>query len=437
MAKNPPEVWAFSVNLMKKQSALNDPKKQTRLRAKRATESSDSKHAKESSDSKHAKVQRIDQSRIALPIEPTGGLDARFCEVMDAAPFMIWVAGKDKGCVWFNRPWLTFTGRRMAQEVGTGWSEGVHRDDFDRCIEICSSHFDGRKDFRIQYRLRRHDGAYRWIDDTGIARFARNGTFLGYIGSCVDINDHRETQTELRRRLLEIAELNRQADSAMLAASIAHEINQPLTAIVSNSSAALRWLAREPPDVESVKATLNNIILAGKRAAEISHSIRAISNKERHTPPTPVSLNELIREVLALVEAELQSHHITVQTTLNDALPQMLGDRVQLQQVILNLIDNAIEAMKVVSDDARMLQLRTELEDGGNVRITVQDSGPGIDGEDTERIFDRFFTKKSQGMGMGLSICRFIVEAHGGRIWVEAGFQRGSVFLISLPTGSD
>jgi signal transduction histidine kinase len=236
--------------------------------------------------------------------------------------------------------------------------------------------------------------------------------------------------------LLEIAELNRQADSAMLAASIAHEINQPLTAIVSNSSAALRWLARETPDVESAKATLNNIILAAKRAAEISHSIRAISNKERHTPPTPVSLNELIREVLALVEAELQSHHIAVQTTLNDALPQMLGDRVQLQQVILNLTNNAIEAMKVVSDDSRILQLKTELEDGRNVRITVQDSGPGIDGEDTERIFDRFFTKKSQGMGMGLTICRSIVESHGGRIWVEAGFQRGSVFLISLPVGS-
>jgi PAS domain S-box-containing protein len=315
---------------------------------------------------------------------------------MDAAPVMIWVSGKDKGCIWFNRPWLTFTGRSMAQEVGSGWSDGVHRDDFDGCIKLYSDHFDARKDFRMQYRLRQHDGEYRWVDDTGIPRYAHDGTFLGYIGSCVDVHEHRKTQTELRRRLLEIAELNRQADSAMLAASIAHEINQPLTAIVSNSSAALRWLARETPDVESAKATLNNIILAGKRAAEISHGIRAITNKERHTAPMPVSLNELIREVLALVEVELQSHHIAVQTTLNDALPHMLGDRVQLQQVILNLINNAIEAMKVVSDDSRILQLKTELEDGGNVRITVQDSGPGIDAEDTERIFDRFFTKKSQ-----------------------------------------
>lgn len=131
-----------------------------------------------------------------LPNEPTGGLDARFCEAMDAAPVMIWLAGKDKGCLWFNRPWLTFTGRRMAQEVGDGWSEGVHHDDFDRCTKVYFSHFDARKDFRMQYRLRRHDGAYRWIDDTGIPRFARDGTFLGYIGSCIDIHEHREIESE-------------------------------------------------------------------------------------------------------------------------------------------------------------------------------------------------------------------------------------------------
>jgi PAS domain S-box-containing protein len=370
-------------------------------------------------------------SHSSLPTP--GGLDLRFCEVMDAAPVMIWVSGKDKDCVWFNKPWLTFTGRRLDQEVGNGWSEGVHSDDFERCIKLYSSHFDARKDFRMQYRLRQHDGEYRWIDDTGIPRYAHDGTFLGYIGSCVDVHDNRKTQTELRRLSLEIAELNRQADAAILAASIAHEIKQPLTAIVSNSSAALRWLDGETPNVERAKATLSNIIHASQRAAEISHSIRAISNKERHTRRAPLNLNELIQEVLTLVETELQSRHIAVQITLNDALPQVVGDRVQLQQVILNLIDNAIEAMNAVSDDSRVLHLTTEAEDGENVRITLQDSGPGIDADNTERIFDRFFSTKSQGMGMGLSICRSIVESHGGRLWVEAGFQRGSVFLISLP----
>jgi PAS domain S-box-containing protein len=148
----------------------------------------------------------IQHNSADLPIEPPGGLDERFCEVMDAAPVMIWVSGKDKGCVWFNRPWLAFTGRSMAQEAGSGWADGVHRDDFERCLQIYVSHFEARKEFRFQYRLRRWDGAYRWIDDAGIPRYARDGTFMGYIGSCTDITHLRETEDaqqegELRLRL--------------------------------------------------------------------------------------------------------------------------------------------------------------------------------------------------------------------------------------------
>jgi PAS domain S-box-containing protein len=377
--------------------------------------------------------QKIAQSGIGPPTEATGGLDARFCEVMDAAPVMIWVSGQDKGCVWFNKPWLTYTGRRLAEEIGNGWSEGVHSHDFDRCIKVYLNHFDARKDFRMQYRLRRYDGAYRWVDDTGIPRFARDGTFLGYIGSCIDVHEHRETQSELRRRLLEIGELNRQADTAMLAASIAHEINQPLAATIFNGTAGLRWLAGETPNVERAKGTLNNIIQAGQRAIEIINSIRAISKREHRN--APVSLNELIREVLTLLEAELQSHHIAVQTTLDETIPAVLGDRVQLQQVILNLIKNAIEAMRLVADNSRVLHLKTELESGQNVVVTVQDSGAGIDPKIIERIFDRAFTTKTQGMGMGLAICRSIIEAHNGRLWADPRVHQGSAFRISLPTG--
>ena len=351
---------------------------------------------------------------------------------MDAAPVMIWVSGKDKRCVWFNKPWLTFTGRRLAQEVGDGWSEGVHPDDFDRCIKIYSSHFDARRDFRMQYRLRRYDGAYRWIDDTGIPRFARDGTFLGYIGSCIDIHEYREIQSELRRRLLEIAELNRQADAAILAASIAHEISQPLAGIVYNSAAGLRWLARETPNVERATATLNNINHAGQRAVEIVDSIRAISKKEQRIHAS-LSLNELIQEVLVLAEAELQTHHIAVRTTLNEKIPEVMADRIQLQQVILNLIKNAVEAMSSIADSSRVLHLKSELDGSQNVVVTVQDSGTGIDPENIERIFDRRFTTKTQGMGMGLAICRSIIEAHNGRLWAEAGIPQGSLFRISLP----
>jgi PAS domain S-box-containing protein len=373
-------------------------------------------------------------SPLEVPTDPIGGLDARFCEVMDAAPVMIWVAGTDKGCVWFNRPWLTFTGRHLTQEVGTGWSEGVHHDDFDRCLKVYSSHFDARRDFRMQYRLRRYDGTYRWIDDTGIPRYASDATFLGYIGSCIDVHDHREVQSELRRRLLEIAELNRQADAALLAASIAHEINQPLAAVVFNGTAGLRWLTTQPPNVERARTTLNNIIRAGQRAVEIIDSIRAISKKEDRIR-VPLDLNELIREVLALVEHDLQSHHIAVRTTLIETIPEVLVDRIQLRQVMLNLIKNAIEAMISVVDNSRVLHLKTELDGSRNIVVTVQDSGMGIDPENIERIFNRFFTTKTQGMGMGLTICRSIIEAHNGRLWAEAGLHQGSLFRISLPMG--
>jgi PAS domain S-box-containing protein len=373
---------------------------------------------------------KADQNPLEIAAE--GGLDARFCEVMDGAPVMIWVSGKDKGCVWFNKPWLTFTGRRLVQEVREGWSEGVHRDDLERCIKAYSNHFDARKDFRIQYRLRRHDGAYRWIDDTGIPRFARDGIFLGYIGSCIDIQEHREIQSELRRRLLDIAELNRQAEAAILSASVAHEIRQPLMAIVANASAGLRWLGRETPDVEKGKACLNNVAQAGQRAGAIIDSILATNKKENRTR-APLNLNELIQEALALLETEVQSYQIAVRTTLNKTIPEVPADRVQLQQVMVNLIENAIEAMSHVADDSRVLHLKTELDGARNILITVEDSGPGIDPNIIERIFGRFFTTKTEGMGMGLAICRSIIEAHNGRLWAEAGDDQGSIFRISLP----
>jgi PAS domain S-box-containing protein len=384
--------------------------------------------------SQSTQQRKPDQSSIPPWTERAGELDARFREVMDAAPVMIWVSGEDKGCVWFNKPWLTFTGRRLAEEVGDGWSEGVHPDDFERCVQTYSSHFDARKDFRTQYRLRRNDGKYRWIDDTGIPRFSRDGAFLGYIGSCIDVHEHREVQSELRRRLLEIAELNRRADAAILSASIVHEIKQPLAAIVSSGNAGLRWLAQDPPNIERVKSATNNVVLAGQRAAEIVDSIRAI-NKNEQRIHAPVNMNELIQEVLVLAEAELQSQHITVRTTVNEAIPEVPADRVQLQQVMLNLIKNAIEAMSSVADSSRVLHLKTEFDGSENILITIQDSGMGIGAENMDRIFDRFFTTKAQGMGMGLAICRSIIEAHNGRLWAEAAIGQGSLFKISLPIG--
>lgn len=167
-------------------------------------------------------------------------------------------------------------------------------------------------------------------------------------------------------------------------------------------------------------------------AIEIIDSVRAISKKE-HSTRGLANLNELIREVLVLIEPDLQSHHIAVRTTYDEMIPEVQADRVQLRQVILNLITNAIEAMSSVIDRPHVLHLKTEVDGSQNIVITVQDSGTGIDPENVERIFDQFFTTKTQGMGMGLAICRSIIEAHNGRLWAEAGLDRGSLFRISLP----
>jgi PAS domain S-box-containing protein len=377
---------------------------------------------------------KISQWTVNPPAEPPGGLDARFCEVMNAAPIMIWVSGQDKGCLWFNQPWLTFTGRSMAQEIGNGWAEGVHQDDFDRCLKVYTSHFEARSEFRLHYRLRRHDGEYRWIDDTGAPRYAHDGTFLGYIGSCVDVHEHRKTQTELRRRLHEIAELNHQAEVAALTASIAHEIKQPLAAIISNGDAGLMRLAKDAPGPDELREILSSIVNEGDRLSKIIDSIRAVFKRGPQIME-PLDVNGVIRDVLLLLDADLHSHNIVLQTRLSDALPHVLADPIQLQQVILNIIKNAIEAMAAVKDGSRELCLETELAGPGNILITVQDAGPGIDAKNMEHIFDRFFTTKSKGMGMGLSICRSIVEGLGGRLWVESQPQ-GSAFRISLPTAA-
>jgi PAS domain S-box-containing protein len=368
-----------------------------------------------------------------LPTEPAGGLDARFCEVMDAAPVMIWVSGQDKRCVWFNRQWLNFTGRSMEQELGHGWTEGVHREDLDRCMETYIGHFDARKDFRIQYRLRRSDGAYRWIDDTGIPRYARAGNFLGYIGSCVDIHQQRDTQDELQRLLQEIAHLNRSATACALLASIAHEINQPLTAIATNGNAALRWLSKDIPNLGEVRAALERIVGSVHRANNVVNTIRAMFKKGTQNKAL-LDLNKLIREVLGLLHADLQKRQISVQTDQLMEIPEVAGDRVQLQQVILNLVMNAMEAMDAVADRPRVLKITSGTHNSSGVLITVEDSGTGIDPKKLENIFEPFYTTKSYGMGMGLLICRSIIEAHGGRLSASQGKPHGLALQIALPT---
>ncbi len=215
-------------------------------------------------------------------------------------------------------------------------------------------------------------------------------------------------------------------------ASIAHEIRQPLASIVTNAHAAVRWLERTPPDLDEARAALTKVAAVGNRANETIEGVRAIFRRESQ-PRTALDPNKLVLSVLAILSDELKSQRITVQTELIEGPPALLGDRVQLQQVVLNLIMNAIEAMSSVVGRDRILKIKSERHELGGVLITMKDSGSGIDPKDTERIFTAFFTTKARGMGIGLSICRSIVEAHGGRLWASAASPHGSIFYLVLP----
>ena len=218
-----------------------------------------------------------------------------------------------------------------------------------------------------------------------------------------------------------------------MTASIAHEVNQPLAAIVANANAALRWMARTPPDVAEARESLEQIVREGQRAAEVIQSVRSMF-KSKELVRASVDLNQLIHEVLALVQGTLEKHGVVVHTELDEALIPVTGNRVQLQQVLFNLVTNAIEAMELVAD--RRVLVKSELESGGGVRVTVEDSGTGIDPQVIDQVFTSFFTTKTDGMGMGLSICQAIIESHGGCLWASPGSTRGAVFRFTLPTGT-
>jgi C4-dicarboxylate-specific signal transduction histidine kinase len=215
-----------------------------------------------------------------------------------------------------------------------------------------------------------------------------------------------------------------------MTASIAHEVNQPLAAIVANAGAGLRWLARTPPDLGEARETFEQIVRDGRHAAEVIQGLRSMFKSEE-LAHVSIDLNQLIHEVLALVEGVLQSHRVVVRTELDGMLGPVTGNRVQLQQVLFNLVTNAIEAMQSTAD--RTMLIKSELESAGEVRVTVEDSGSGIDPKDIDKIFSTFFTTKLEGMGMGLSICRSIIESHGGRLWASPGPSRGAVFQFTLP----
>lgn len=520
--------------------------------------------------------------------------EQRFRVMADSAPVMIWLSGTDKGCTYFNRGWLAFTGRPLARELGDGWLQGVHEQDRAVVHGDYSEAFDRKDTFRLEYRLRRHDGQFRWILDIGVPRRDATGRFQGYVGSCIDITDHKQveqvlarardelearvqertanllatnaqlehevaerkrveqelvTQRETLRAVLDNAPIGiwmldrdgrlrfvnqtlcqwagqqeaihldptrcaervgrdiaavlsapaidvpepgatfhskhrvrftdgdahdlevtralvsasdgeslgvlglardvtardraeeqaRQHQAALahvarlstmgeMASSIAHELNQPLAAIANYAAGCVRRLERGVGAPEDLLPAMQQVAVQANRAGAIIRRVRDFVRKEEPRRAW-VDVNQVIREVVQMVSTEAHQRGATIRIELADALPPVLADAIQLEQVVLNLLRNGLEAMHGTTRAITVRTMQTE----GRVQVDVQDTGPGLNSEAIERLFEPFFTTKPGGMGMGLSISRSIVEAYEGRLWSEPLAGGGALFRFYLP----
>ena len=285
------------------------------------------------------------------------------------------------------------------------------------------------------YSVINNSGSQVYVRTSGKPFFDVKGHFLGYRGTGTDITAlKRAEQAEqaLRQAQTELAHVTRVTMLGELTASIAHEVNQPLAGVVANAEASLRWLNREQPDLAAARRSLEWVINDGCRASDVIRRVRALAKKS-DVETVRLDLNQVVNEAITLVERELTKHGVLLKTELTPALPEILGDRVQLQQVIINLLINGIEAMEPITDRPRELFVRSARDDKGHLTLSVTDSGIGISAETANRLFNAFFTTKSSGLGMGLSVCRSIVEAHGGRISASSNEGPGATFQLVLP----
>ena len=358
--------------------------------------------------------------------------ERRFRSVADSAPMLLWMTDADKRAVFVNSGWLKFTGRTVEQELGEGWLESVHPHDREHLLETWYGAFDARKPVEVEYRLRRSDGEYRWVLDRGTARFAEDGAFLGYVGSVLDVTDRKGTEDHNRA----LAHVQRLAIMGELTAAVAHELRQPSAAIMSNAEAALVLLESGEAPSDVLREIVTDIKHANIRANGVLGQIQGFLRK-RETEMETIDLNTIVSDVLPLVAGDVRKRRMKIRAELGEGLPLVLGNRTQLQQVMMNLIVNGMDAMSNSPDGKRHLVIQTSKANGhGRVEVSVSDSGSGITSSNMPRLFESFFTTREEGMGLGLSIARSIVESHGGRIWARNNPEGGATFHFTVQTAS-
>src|SRR6266568_9643515 len=317
--------------------------------------------------------------------------------------------------------------------------ESVHSDDRIGLRRAFESAIRDKRDFEQEFRIVRSDSSIRHLHGVGHAVLNKANELVEFIGTMMDITERKRAEAALQEARAELERVSRVTTMGELAASIAHEVNQPLAAVVTSANAGLNWLAANPPNLSKIRETLERILRDGTRGGEVLARIRALLKR---TPPakTLVRVNQIVRDVLALTAGELRQHSIELSSELAPTVPAVLGDTVQLQQVLLNLIKNSVEAMAAIANRQRTLRIQSrpgELDGKRAVAVEVSDTGAGFSGSDTTRLFEAFHTTKPQGMGMGLWISRSIIEAHGGRLSALPDNGSGATFQIVLPVNAD
>jgi PAS domain S-box-containing protein len=361
-----------------------------------------------------------------LRVQQLRGEERKLREAIETIPAMAWIAGPDGAVQFRNRRWVEYTGLSQlgkAEEVGT---IAVHPEDRDRIVRRMGASFASGEPFEEEIRIRSTDGEYRWFLGRAVPLRDKRGKVVKWYGVATDIQDRKRGE----QLQADLAHTNRVSILGELVASISHELAQPITATTNNARASLRWLQRDPPDLTQVRKGTEKIIEAGTFASEIINRLRSLYKK---APPKRelVAINEVIGEMVLLLRGEANGYAVSIRTDLAAELPKITADRVQLQQVLMNLILNGIEAMK---ETGGVLTVKTGRGEGGPVLISVSDTGVGLPTDKGDQIFSAFFTTKTQGSGMGLAISRSILESHGGRLWATANDGRGATFHFTLPT---
>jgi two-component system sensor kinase FixL len=356
-------------------------------------------------------------------------------DLLDLTHDTVFVRDINNVITFWNRGAEALYGWRREEAVGQ-FSHDLMQTVFPMPLEKIMQELNSTGRWEGELIHTRRDGTQVVVASRWALQLDDHGKTIAVLETNNDITERKRAEEALHKAQTELAHVTRVATLGEMSASIAHEINQPLGAVVNNASACLRWLAGQTPNLEEARKCAANIVRDGHRAGEIIGRIRALAKK---APPRKdwVDVNEAILEVIALARSQAQNSRVSLQTQLSKEVPLILGDRIQLQQVILNLIINAIEAMSGVGDGPRELEVGSGKHEPRGVLVTVRDSGPGLDPQSLDHLFTAFYTTKPQGMGMGLAISRSIIEAHGGRLWAAANEHRGATFQFMLPGDSE